>query len=118
MNGLEHFDDAKDSQGSMHPISTDIYTGRRRYWKDRLLERVDNALGLHDDDEKAYMEWEERYNKTNSQRTNNDPISIFYGRGGHNANMKNKNPFWEEDGSLMSLLLGRASQRSPSFKVS
>ncbi len=96
---------------------------KRRYWRDKLAEKVDYALGVHEDG-KYYKDWEEKLKRDKENEVDsNDPISIFYGRQkkkrrrgdmqGHShsprtrrARDKNR-PFWEEDGSLMSLLFGR-----------
>ncbi len=90
---------------------------KRRYWKDKLAERVDYALGVHEDG-KYYKDWEEKLKLDRENEVDsNDPISIFYGRQKkkrrrgdmqrrRRARDKSK-PFWEEDGSLMSLFFGR-----------
>lgn len=83
---------------------------KRRYWKDKLAERVDYALGVYEDG-KYYKSWEEQMEKERQRESKGtDPISIFYGNQKKNRNVrKREGPFWEQDGNLMALLFGRDS---------
>ena len=93
---------------------------KRRYWKDKLAERVDYALGVHEDG-KYYKSWEEQMQKERQRESKgNDPISIFYGNQKKNRNpRKREGPFWEQDGNLMALLFGRDSHgKKVQFDVS
>ncbi len=90
----------------------------KRHWRDRLNERFDYALGVHEDG-RYYKSWEEQLKRERNLENGNDPVSIFYGRqkGDHGA--KRKVHFWEEDGSLMSLFFGRTPNgQKLSFSVS
>jgi len=94
-------------------------TTKRKYWKDRLAERVDYALGVHEDG--AYnRSWQDRMEKNRERESEgNDPLSIFYGKQKKKRLSKKAGPFWEEDGSLMSLLFGRNSDgQQLTFNVS
>jgi len=77
---------------------------QRRYWRDRLTERVDYAFGLHEDNvDDYYAKWQNKKDTKSSRERADDPMSIFEGR------QKTKGlvaPFWEEEGSLMSLFFG------------
>lgn len=94
---------------------------KRRYWRDRLAERVDYALGVHEDGG-YYKSWQDRYDKEHAQEQEcdgNDPVSIFYGNQKKRQRNKKVGPFWEKDGSLMSLLFGRNSDgQQLAFNVS
>jgi len=81
---------------------------RRRYWKDRLAEKVDYALGVHED-AGYYKSWQDQLDRQRAMESDTrDPVSIFYGNQKKRQREKKKTgPFWEEDGSLMSLFLGR-----------
>ena len=111
-------DDEEKGTETRTMYSTDSDKRRQRYWRDRLTEQVDNAFGLYDD-EKSYIDWEESDIEIENRRKSNDPISIFNGKGKNRPNARNRIPFWEEDGSLTSLLFGRTSQgqKIGSFKV-
>lgn len=93
---------------------------RRRYWKDKLAEKVDYALGVHEDGG-YYKSWQDQLDRQRATESNTrDPVSIFYGNQKKRQREKKKTgPFWEEDGSLMSLLLGRNPKgRELTFHVS
>ena len=79
---------------------------KKRYWRDRLTERVDYALGVHEDG-KYYRSWQDQLEREKSQERGNDAVSIFYGRQKKDRGPKRPVAFWEEDGSLMSLFFGR-----------
>jgi hypothetical protein len=110
-NGTEYPKRAKDTKSA--PI-------RRRYWKDRLAEKVDYALGVHEDGG-YYKSWQDQLDRQRAMESDTrDPISIFYGNQKKRQREKKKTgPFWEEDGSLMSLFLGRNPKgREIKFHVS
>jgi len=94
-------------------------TPKKRYWRDRLAERVDYALGVHEGGE-YYSSWQDRMEKNREgESEGNDPLSIFYGKQKKNRRSKKAGPFWEEDGSLMSLMFGRNSDgQQLTFNVS
>lgn len=90
----------------------------KRHWRDRLNERFDYALGVHEDG-KYYKSWEENLKRERKLENGNDPVSIFYGRQKRDHGAKRKVRFWEEDGSLMSLFFGRTPNgQKLSFSVS
>jgi hypothetical protein len=93
---------------------------KRRYWRDRLAERVDLALGVHEDGG-YYKSWQDRHDREHEQESEgNDPVSIFYGKQKKRRRSKTVvGPFWEKDGSLKSLLFGRNSDdQQLAFNVS
>ena len=94
-------------------------TPKKRYWRDRLAERVDYALGVHEGGE-YYRSWQNQIEKNREgESEGNDPLSIFYGKQKKNRRSKKAGPFWEEDGSLMSLMFGRNSDgQQLTFNVS
>ncbi len=63
-----------------------------RHWKDRLEERFDSIMGIHEDGE-VYNRWFQY-----EQQEENVP----------RKRPARKKPFWEEEGSLIALLLGRS----------
>ena len=79
---------------------------KKRYWRDRLTERVDYALGVNEDG-KYYKSWQDQLERQKLRERGNDAVSIFYGRQKKNRGPKKPVAFWEEDGSLMSLFFGR-----------
>ena len=118
ISGTKSFENGTDVQKKPNvTIATDTIpqgqpgksaTTRRRYWKDRLAEKVDYALGVHEDGG-YYKSWQDQLDRERATESKiRDPVSIFYGnQRKHRQGEKKKGPFWEEDGSLMSLLLGR-----------
>ena len=103
-NGTESFRGVNKTAG--RPRGTKRNASKPRYWKDRLTERVDYALGVHEDGE-YYQKWQDRLEREKASEDGNDPVSIFYGRQKKHRGPKKNVPFWEEDGSLMSLFFGR-----------
>jgi hypothetical protein len=92
---------------------------RKRHWRDRLAEKFDYALGVHEEG-KYYQTWEEKLERQKRSEVGNDPVSIFYGNQKRDHGPKKNVAFWDEDGSLMSLLFGRSptGQKLLAFKVS
>lgn len=82
---------------------------KRRYWRDRLTEKVDYALGVHEDG-KYYKSWQDQLELEKARGVGSDAVSIFYGRQRKHRGPKKSVPFWEEDGSLMSLFFGRTPE--------
>ena len=77
---------------------------KARYWKDRIEEQLDYALGLHDDSE-PYTSWEEM--KMGKQGMRSDPKRQGKkSRSGKKRTVRDK-PVWEEEGNMVSLLFGR-----------
>jgi len=106
-NTMDNKTSAQQQSDGEHP--TNSHRRRKRYWRDRLAERVDYALGVHEDG-KYYRSWEEQVDREKNNRTGgNDAVSIFYGKQRKDLSTKIKKHvnFWEEDGSLMSLFFGR-----------
>eukprot|EP01083_Nonionella_stella_P205955 749528_1 len=71
-----------------------------------MSERVDYALGLHENS-KYYKRWEEKLKNEMEVERGNDPMSIFEGRQKKRRRPKNDIPFWETEGSFKSLFFGR-----------
>jgi hypothetical protein len=80
-----------------------------RHWKDRMEERLDSMLGLHQDSD-FYRSWTERFERVKTGQTENDTSVTTQSRRRtrlhHAAYSK---PFWEEEGSIFSLLFGRSN---------
>ena len=79
---------------------------KARYWKDRLEEQIDYALGLHDDGA-YYNSWEQQLGGMVGQRKRKRRDN----RGSEKPGRKNQ--LWEDDTNLMSLLLGRNPRGAP-----
>jgi hypothetical protein len=65
---------------------------RPQHWKDRLEERFDSIMGIHEDGE-VYNRWFQYAQQEEENVPRKRPVK--------------KKPFWEEEGSLVALLLGR-----------
>jgi hypothetical protein len=91
-----------------HPRRDKKQRSGRRYWKDRLAERVDYALGVHEDG-KYYQSWQNQLDRQKAREVDgkNDPISIFYDKQKKRLGREHDAPFWEQDGNLVSVLFGR-----------
>jgi hypothetical protein len=84
-----------------------------RYWKDRLEERLDSMLGIHEDGN-FYKKWEERMTEDQRNEGGTDAFSVAQGRGpkprgGFGKRRKYDKSIWETEGNLISLLFGRSS---------
>ena len=95
------------NQGHENESKHKSQQSQRRHWRDRLNEKVDYALGVHEDGE-YYKRWGEKLDRDKSfEDVGTDPLSIFNGRQKRDDNIKREVNFWEEDGSLKSLIFGR-----------
>jgi hypothetical protein len=65
------------------------------YWKDKLEEQLDYALGIHEQG-KHYKRWQQDMRSHQRQ----SPGLI-------NLNSRIRKAFWEEDGNIMAVLLGK-----------
>jgi hypothetical protein len=90
-------------------------------WRDRLEERVDTVLGIRQDGS-TYKRWMDKELKEEAETTGTDALSYARGtarkkrrgsgklrRKGLYQNLYNDDwdmPFWEQDGSFVSMLLG------------
>jgi hypothetical protein len=103
------------TQHRSHTVSKDSL--RRKHWKDRLEERLDSMLGLHENSD-FYKSWSERYaneaheDDGEGKEKSYDAFSVAQGR---KASKRSRNPvynkpFWEEEGNIFSLLFGRTQQ--------
>jgi hypothetical protein len=84
-----------------------------RHWKDRLEERFDSMLGIHEDGA-LYNKWEQQMAEDRRNEGGNDAFSVAQGlkpkpRGVFGRRRKYDKPIWEEEGNLISLLFGRSS---------
>jgi hypothetical protein len=82
-----------------------------RYWKDRLAEQVDYALGIHEDG-KYYNSWEKHLEREqrDGPEIETDYWHPFPSRKRKKPSKKGVSrrfPLWEEEGNLVSLLFGR-----------
>jgi hypothetical protein len=85
---------------------------QRKHWKDRLEERLDSMLGLHENGD-FYRSWSERYGQEQRDDSGNDAFSVAQGRKTRRRSRPNpvySRPFWEEEGNIFSLLFGRSHQ--------
>jgi hypothetical protein len=88
------------------------HTRKPRHWKDRLEERFDYMLGIHNDG-KYYNSWTNKVEADQKKQRGNDSLSVARGRrskrrgmpGGKKASDK---AIWEQD-NLISLLFGQSS---------
>lgn len=76
-----------------------------RYWKDRLEEQFDYALGLHDDSQ-YYNNWEEELKREKKGKRTKPHRQTNRSKKGHSRSNGDV-PVWEEEGNLVSLLFGR-----------
>ena len=86
-----------------------------KHWKDRLEERLDSMLGLHESGD-FYRSWTER--SEHDKDGNDEPydaFSVAQGRKPPKRRGKSlyEKPFWEEDGNIFSLLFGRTQHYTP-----
>lgn len=90
-----------------------------RYWKDRLAEQVDYALGIHEDGD-YYNSWEKQLDEEQRRRDREGPEpweqvsrpKTRRRRPLQKGRIKYRDPLWEKDGSMFSLLLGRPKRGS------
>ena len=77
-----------------------------RHWKDRMEERLDSLLGIHQHG-KYYDSWMSRRKQEDQDKEGTDAFSYARGRtprkGGYDR------PIWEEEGTLWTLLFGKAA---------
>ena len=95
---------------------------QQQHWKDRLEERFDSLLGIHrgDDD---YKSWLEREEEDRQNEEGFDSVSVARGRQPKNRHKTvsryrrrtYKKPFWQDEGSLLSILFGTGNPTSSSF---
>jgi hypothetical protein len=87
-----------------------------KHWKDRLEERLDSMLGLHEDGA-FYNRWTSQANQDRARDAGpTDAVSYARGRQLHRKRPKSHDkPFWEEEGNLLALLLGRTRNGKGSF---
>jgi hypothetical protein len=79
-----------------------------RHWKDRMEERLDSLLGLHQDSD-FYRSWTERFEREKKKRTQNETsVSTQSPRRKRQTHASHSKPIWEETGSVFSLLFGRS----------
>ena len=96
-------EDDEDS-GSSHPS---------KHWKDRLEERFDYMLGIHEDGA-YYNSWAGKAKADKRREGGRDAFSVARGvqpkRRGVSPTGRTKytKPIWEEEGNLISLLFGRS----------
>lgn len=84
-----------------------------RHWKDRLEERFDSMLGIHEDGA-YYNKWAKQEAEDRRTEGGNDAFSVAQGRkpktrGVFGRRRVYDKPIWEEEGNLISLLFGRSS---------
>ena len=90
----------------------------RKHWRDRLEERLDSMLGLHENGD-FYRSWTERYEEDKDTIVGNDePFDAFSVAQGRKPPKRSRKtlydkPFWEEDGNMFSLLFGRTKHYTP-----
>ena len=92
----------------------------RRHWKDRMEERLDSMLGIHENG-KYYDSWMQRQRDQVRAAEGTDPVSYARGRarattkgrprggGGGGFSKNDDKPLWEQEGTLWTLLFGRGS---------
>lgn len=78
---------------------------KARYWKDRLAEQFDYALGLHDDGQ-YYNNWEEELKREKKGKKSKPKWQTNRSKKGFTRSNGDV-PVWEEEGNLVSLLFGR-----------
>ena len=97
------------------PASNKRKPSQRKHWKDRLEERLDSMLGLHEEGD-FYRKWAEREEKEKQEQGGNDVFSVAQGRQPKRRQKPiHDKPFWEEEGNLVSLLFGRTKRGGDLF---
>ena len=104
----------KQNDGERQRTQGDSSKKRKpRYWKDRLAEHVDYALGIHEDG-KYYNSWETQLEEEEARREREGPQfwernnpSSRKRQSSSNRRAKYSAPLWEEDGNIVSFILGR-----------
>lgn len=113
------FDETSTSARNQHAHrTTNQHQNRRsprRHWKDRLEERLDSMLGLHETGD-FYRSWTERHASEND--VDDAPFDAFAVAQGRKPPKRRRKtlydkPFWEEDGNIISLLFGRTQHYTP-----
>ncbi len=85
---------SKQTQSSHHQQNRK----QQQHWKDRLEERLDSVMGIHKDGD-AYHRW---FQQEQQGEGEHQPST-----GNQRRKHDKDKPFWEQEGSLMALLLGR-----------
>ena len=90
----------------------------RRHWKDRMEERIDTFLGVHEDSA-FYQKWAAREEKEIKEEEGFDAFAVARGRRPKKrhdkVSVKYEKPFWEEEGNIISLVLGRSKSGGSLF---
>ena len=97
----------RNKGGEEHEPSNRRTRSRKRHWKDRAEERLDKLLGVHKVGGKTYDRWVEKEatDAEEDEARGYDAVSYTKGRKRKRSTKKRK-AFWEEDESIMSVLLG------------
>lgn len=79
----------------------------KRHWKDRAEERLDKLMGVHKVGGKTYDRWvqKEATDAEEDEAREYDAVSYIKGRKQQRPTKRRK-AFWEEDESILSVLLG------------
>jgi hypothetical protein len=78
-----------------------------RHWKDRMEERFDSLLGIHENG-KYYDSWLREEERRKAEAEGTDAFSYARGRSSKSKRVYDR-PIWEEEGTLWTLLFGRAA---------
>ncbi|KAG7342588.1 hypothetical protein IV203_017830 [Nitzschia inconspicua] len=100
-------------QPSVSPFSP---PSSERHWRDKLEEQVDYLLGIHKDGE-TYQRWMNKERNDAAKETGSDALSYARGRATKSRRSNGRSraytrkhaddtPFWQQDGSLISILFG------------
>jgi hypothetical protein len=102
---------AKAAPENLKGGDADLPQKKPRHWKERLEERFDYMLGLHDNG-KYYNSWSfEKVKDDNRNKDVNDASSEAQERKVKHQGRKKSwydKPIWEQDGNMLSLLFGRS----------
>ncbi|GKY99527.1 hypothetical protein MPSEU_000906800 [Mayamaea pseudoterrestris] len=104
-----------DTDGNATADDTNAVGHKPRHWKDRLEERFDSMLGIHNDGE-FYNSWTKKVKEDQKKQSGYDSLSVARGRRPKRRGMpgrkkSNDKAIWEQD-NLVSLLFGHNSNGS------
>jgi len=97
----------------------------RSHWKDRAEERLDRMMGVHRVGGKTYDRWgkKEAMEEAEDRARGYDAVSYFQGRTRSPRERKRRRwrprgaaAFWEQDESILSILLGQSHDQGGSWR--
>jgi hypothetical protein len=105
-----------DDDDSTSNNNSNNHTHVKKYWKNRLEEQLDHALGIHEQG-KLYNRWTRTSKQKEMELVDDDArnkgLQVFWNT--HNQKRKRRkelhspySSFWEDDGNILAVLLGKS----------